>query len=147
MTITGQSSLDNDVIDQMVRDAEAHAEEDSRRREEAETRNNADSLVYQTEKLLRDQGDSFEGDEKADVEGKIADVKAALEGEDIEDIKDKTESLMTASQALSQRLYEEAAAQNVDGNPDFSEPTPDDVVDAEIIEDDDPEAADVDEEV
>ena len=136
MTITGQSSLDNDVIDQMVKDAEAHAEEDARRRGEAEVRNNADSLVYQTEKLLRDQGEKFEGDEKADVEGKLADLKTALAGEEIEDIKDKTEALMTASQGFSQRLYEEAAAQNVDDNPDFSEPTPDDVVDAEIIEDD-----------
>jgi molecular chaperone DnaK len=142
MTITGQSSLDTDVIDQMVRDAEAHAEEDARRRSEAETRNNADSLVYQTEKLLKDQGEKFEGDEKADVEAKLADLKVALEGEDIDDLKEKTEALMTASQGFSQRLYEEAAAQNVDDNPDFSEPTPDDVVDAEIIDDD----ADVEEE-
>jgi molecular chaperone DnaK len=142
MTITGQSSLDTDVIDQMVRDAEAHAEEDARRRSEAETRNNADSLVYQTEKLLKDQGEKFEGDEKADVESKLADLRGALEGEDIDDLKEKTEALMTASQGFSQRLYEEAAAQNVDDNPDFSEPTPDDVVDAEIIEDD----ADVEEE-
>ncbi len=142
MTITGQSSLDTDVIDQMVRDAEAHAEEDSRRRSEAEARNNADSLVYQTEKLLKEQGDKFEGDEKADVEAKLADLKGSLEGEDIEDIKDKTEALMTASQGFSQRLYEEAAAQNVDGNPDFAEPTPDDVVDAEIIEDDVEDASD-----
>ncbi len=136
MTITGQSSLDTDVIDQMVRDAEAHAEEDARRRSEAETRNNADSLVYQTEKLLKDQGEKFEGDEKADVEAKLADLKGVLEGEDIDDIKDKTEALMTASQGFSQRLYEEAAAENVDDNPDFTEPGPDDVVDAEIIEDD-----------
>jgi len=142
MTITGQSSLDTDVIDQMVRDAEAHAEEDSRRRAEAEARNNADSLVYQTEKLLNEQGDKFEGDEKADVEAKLADLKGSLEGEDIEEIKDKTEALMTASQGFSQRLYEEAAAQNVDGNPDFAEPTPDDVVDAEIIEDDVEDASD-----
>ncbi|MGI9608602.1 MAG: molecular chaperone DnaK [Acidimicrobiales bacterium] len=142
MTITGQSSLDNDVIDQMVRDAEAHAEEDSRRRDEAETRNNADSLVYQTEKLLSDQGDKFEGDEKSDVESKLADLRTALAAEDIEDIKTKTESLMTASQAFSQRLYEAAAAENVADNPDFSEPTPDDVVDAEIIEDDEPVGAD-----
>ena len=136
MTITGQSSLDTDVIDQMVRDAEAHAEEDSRRRSEAEARNNADSLVYQTEKLLKDQGEKFEGDEKADVEAKLADLKGALDGEDTDDIKEKTEVLMTSSQAFSQRLYEEAAAENVADNPDFSEPTPDDVVDAEIIEDD-----------
>ena len=106
MTITGQSSLDNDVIDQMVRDAEAHAEEDSRRRSEAEARNNADSLVYQTEKLLRDQGDKFEGDEKVDVESKLADLKTSLAGEDIEEIKDKTEALMMASQGFSQRLYD-----------------------------------------
>ena len=139
MTITGQSSLDNDVIDQMVQDAEAHAEEDSRRREEAEARNNADSLVYQTEKLLREQGEKFEGDEKVDVEAKLSELKTSLAGEEIDDIKDKTEALMTASQGFSQRLYEEASAQDVADNPDFSEPTPDDVVDAEIIEDDDPE--------
>lgn len=141
MTITGQSSLDNDVIDQMVRDAEAHAEEDARRRSEAEVRNNADSLVYQTEKLLRDQGEKFEGDEKADVEGKLADLKTALAGEDIEDIKDKTEAVMTASQGFSQRLYDEAAAQNSteEGGEDFAAAADDDVVDAEIIEDE-PEA-------
>ena len=137
MTITGQSSLDNDVIDQMVRDAEAHAEEDARRRSEAEARNNADSLVYQTEKLLREHGEKFEGDEKVDVESKLADLKTSLAGEDIDDIKDKSEALMTASQGFSQRLYDEASAQNVDGNPDFTEPSPDDVVDAEIIEDTD----------
>ncbi len=138
MTITGQSSLDSDVIDQMVRDAEAHAEEDSRRRAEAEARNNADSLVYQTEKLLADQGDKFEGDEKADVESKLADLKTAVAGDDIDDIKVKTESLMTASQAFTQRLYEAASAEDVADSADFAEPTPDDVVDAEIIEDDEP---------
>jgi len=135
MTITGQSSLDTDVIDQMVRDAEAHAEEDSRRRSEAEARNNADSLVYQTEKLLREQGEKFEGSEKADVEEKLADLKAAIDGEDIDDLKAKTETLMTASQDFTQRLYEEAAADNVADDPEYSEPTPEDVIDAEIIED------------
>ena len=68
MTITGQSSLDKDDIDQMVKDAEAHAEEDRRRREEAEVRNNADTLVYQTEKLLREQGDKVSADERTAVE-------------------------------------------------------------------------------
>ena len=123
----------------MVRDAEAHAEEDSRRKAEAEARNNADSLVYQTEKLMKDQGDKFVGSEKEDVESKLGDLRTALAGEDIEAIKEKTETLMMASQAFTQRLYEQAAAENVDESPDFSEPTPDDVVDAEIIEDD-PEA-------
>ena len=135
MTITGQSSLDTDVIDQMVRDAEAHAEEDSRRRSEAEARNNADSLVYQTEKLLREQGEKFEGSEKTDVEEKLADLRAAIDGEDLEDLKSKTETLMTASQAFTQRLYEEAAADNVAEDPEYSEPTPEDVIDAEIIDD------------
>ena len=136
MTITGQSSLDSDVIDQMVRDAEAHAEEDARRRGEAEARNNADSLVYQTEKLLKDQGDKFEGDEKADVESKLEELKEALAGTDTDDIKAKTEALMTASQAFTQRLYEAAAADDVSDSAEYSEPTPDDVVDAEIIDDD-----------
>ncbi len=64
MTITGQSSLDKDAINQMIKDAEAHAEDDRRRKEEAEVRNNADSLVYQTEKLLKDQGDKISGEER-----------------------------------------------------------------------------------
>ncbi len=72
MTITGQSSLAKDDIERMVRDAEAHAEDDRRRREEAEVRNNADTLVYQTEKLLREQGDKFEGAEKDDVDRRAA---------------------------------------------------------------------------
>ena len=83
MTITGQSSLAKDDIDQMVKDAEAHAEEDKRRREEAEVRNNADNLVYQTEKVLREQGDKVTEEERAAVEQPLADVKAALSGTDI----------------------------------------------------------------
>ena len=80
MTITGQSSLGKDQIDQMVRDAEAHAEEDRRRRDEAEVRNNADTLVYQTEKLLREQGYKISGDDKTSVESALADLKTALSG-------------------------------------------------------------------
>src|SRR6185369_9743961 len=75
MTITGQSSLAKDQIDQMVRDAEAHAEEDTRRRDEAEARNTADTLVYQTEKLLREQGEKISGDEKSSIESALADLK------------------------------------------------------------------------
>ena len=78
MTITGQSSLAKDDIDRMVKDAEAHAEEDRQRREEAEVRNNADTLVYQTEKVLREQGDKVSADEKAAVEEPLADLKTAL---------------------------------------------------------------------
>src|SRR5918998_28465 len=75
MTITGQTTLDKDVINQMVKDAEAHAEDDRKRREEAEVRNNADSLVYQTEKVLRDQGDKLSSEDKGLVEGPLADLK------------------------------------------------------------------------
>ena len=81
MTITGQSSLAKDDIERMVKDAEAHAEDDRRRKEEAEVRNNADSLVYQTEKLLKDQGDKFEGDEKEKVEAALTSLKEALAGQ------------------------------------------------------------------
>src|SRR5579862_5408936 len=109
MTITGQSALARDDIERMVRDAEAHAEDDRRRREEAEVRNTADTLVYQTEKLLREQGDNFQGSEKEDVEGALQGVKDSLSGTDIEAIKTATERLMTASQGFSQRLYEQAS--------------------------------------
>ncbi|MCP3987571.1 MAG: molecular chaperone DnaK, partial [Actinomycetia bacterium] len=109
MTITGQSSLDKDSIDKMVKDAEAHAEEDRQRKEEAEIRNTADTLVYQTEKLLKDQAEEVSDDEKSAIEATLADVKTALEGSDMEAIKDSTEALMTASQEFGQRLYEAAA--------------------------------------
>src|SRR5215207_371656 len=99
MTITGQSTLSKDEIQKMVKDAEAHAEEDRQRREEAEVRNQADTLVYQTEKLLRDQGDKISGDEKSAVEEKLADLKTALGGSDLEAMKAASETLMSASQA------------------------------------------------
>ena len=137
MTITGQSSLDKDAIDQMIKDAEAHAEEDRKRKEEAEVRNNADGLVYQTEKMIKDQAENINDDEKSTLEAKIADVKTALDGTDLEAIKDATESLMSASQEFGQRLYEQAAAdQAAAGDTEDDTPSDDDVVDAEIIDDD-----------
>ncbi len=141
MTITGQSSLDKDAIDQMVKDAEAHADEDVKRRAEAEVRNNADTLVYQTEKVMREQGDKLSADEKTDIEGKLADLKTALGGEDMDAIKDGTDALMKASQDFSQRLYEQAAAADAAGGADGPSAAPDgedddDVVDAEIVDDD-----------
>src|SRR6476660_3887270 len=86
MTITGQSSMNKDDIERMVRDAEAHAEDDRKRKEEAEVRNNADSLVYQTEKVLKEHGDKISGDEQASVDSALADVKTALEGTDTDAI-------------------------------------------------------------
>jgi molecular chaperone DnaK len=138
MTITGQSSLAKDEIDRMVRDAESHAEDDRRRREEAEVRNNADTLVYQTEKLLREQGEKFQGDEKDKVESALSSLKEVLGGSDVEKIKDATESLMTASHGFSQRLYEQTAqaAQGASaGTPEGgSDGSDDEVVDAEIVD-------------
>jgi molecular chaperone DnaK len=142
MTITGQSSLAKDDIEQMVKDAEAHAEEDRRKKEEAEVRNTADTLVYQTEKLLKEQGDKISGEEKDAVESKLADLKTTLEGNDLEAIKTGTEALMTASQTFAQRLYDaasqEGAATGGGGvGPDAATGADDDeVVEAEIVDDD-----------
>ena len=134
MTITGQSSLSKDQIQQMVRDAEQHAAEDKQRREEAEVRNNADSMVYQTERVLREQGEMISADERSDVEAKLAAVKVALTGTDLEAMKSATEALMTASQQFGQRLYENAAANASSGT--TSNGHDEDVVDAEIIDED-----------
>jgi molecular chaperone DnaK len=143
MTITGQSSLAKDDIERMVKDAEAHAEEDRKRREEAEVRNQADTLVYQTEKLLKEQGDKISGDEKSAVEDKLGDLKGALGGSDIEAIRNATDALMSASQTFTQKLYEAASAESsaAGGGPAGgpsdagSQPSDDDVVDAEIVDD------------
>ncbi len=137
MTITGQSSLAKDEIDRMVRDAEAHADDDRKRREEAEVRNNADSLVYQTEKLLRDQGDKFQGDEKDKVEAALKELTTALSGTDTDKIKESTEALVNASHTFSQRLYEEAAKSSsgpATGGSDHGDQSDDEVVDAEIVD-------------
>ena len=138
ITITGQSSLSKDDIDKMIKEAEAHAAEDSKRRDEAETRNKADTLVYQTEKLLRDQGDKIDGDDKVQVEQALGTLKEALGGSDLEKIKIGTEGLMIASQKFAQQMYDQAAQ---DGG--FTAPNEaggnaggDDVVEAEVIEDD-----------
>jgi molecular chaperone DnaK len=136
ISITGQSTLGKDDIERMVKDAEAHAEEDKRRREEAEVRNNADSLVYQTEKVLRDQGDSVTADDKAAVEGPLADLKAAISGNDTGAIKEATEKLMSASQNFSQKLYEAAArdANAAGTSASGAGSGDDDIVDAEIVD-------------
>jgi molecular chaperone DnaK len=142
MTITGQSSLSKDDINQMVKDAEAHADEDRQRRADAEVRNNADSLVYQTEKVLREQGEKVTEDERKAVEQPLADLKTALGSNDVDTIKNATEKLMTASQAFSQKLYEaasrdanasgtSASGQAADGATAGNDG---DIVDAEIVD-------------
>ena len=138
MTITGQSSLSKDDISKMVKDAEAHAEEDKKRREEAEVRNNADSLVYQTEKVLREQGEKLTPEDKTAVDGPLADLRAALNGSDTETIKNATEKLMTASQAFSQKLYEAASrdanAEGTSASGQQNGGNDSDIVDAEIVD-------------
>ena len=142
MTISGQSSLSKDDIDKMVKDAEAHADEDRKRRADAEVRNNADSLVYQTEKVLREQGEKVTDDERKAVEQPLADLKAALAGNDVDTIKNATEKLMTASQAFSQKLYEAASRDANAAGTSASGQASDgatagndgDIVDAEIVD-------------
>ena len=147
MTITGQSSLGKEDIDRMVRDAEAHAEDDRRRKEEAEVRNQADSLVYQTEKMLKDQASSFSGEQKSHVETDLTTLKEALSGSDIEAIKTATEKLAVGVQELGKQLYEQAGAAAgssdggssgasgaASGSGSDSSGSDDEVVDAEIVD-------------
>jgi molecular chaperone DnaK len=145
MTITGQSSLAKDDIERMVRDAESHAEDDRRRREEAEVRNNADSLVYQTEKMLKDQAASFTGGEKDKVEADLKTLQEALSGSDIEAIRRATETLAVGVQELGKQLYEQstassatgtdgAAAGGAPGASGSAGHNDDEVVDAEIVD-------------
>jgi len=138
MRITNQSSLSKEEIEQMVRDAEVHAAEDHARREEAEVRNNADSLVYQTEKVLREQGEKVTEEEKAAVQGPLAEVKKAIADNDVAAIKSSTETLMSASQAFSQKLYEAAARDSQAAGTSASgangAASDDDIVDAEIVD-------------
>jgi molecular chaperone DnaK len=133
MTITGGSSLSKEEIDRMMKDAESHAEEDRKRKEEAEIRNNGDSLLYQTEKFLKDNEDKFtEGEaaeKKAETETELAVLKSALEGNDLEAIKAATEKVATVSQALGAALYAATAATQGD-----STPSEDGVEDAEIVD-------------
>jgi molecular chaperone DnaK len=130
----------------MVRDAESHAEDDRRRREEAEVRNQADSLVYQSERMLKDQAASFSGEQKGQVEADLTSLKEALAGSDTEAIKTATEKLAVGVQELGKQLYEQAAAAGAGGAGDGSTGGPssdpasggagsdDEVVDAEIVD-------------
>ena len=108
--IEASSGLNDNEIDRMVKEAEAHAEEDKRERERIDARNEADSLIYTTEKSLKDVGDKIGAAEKSAVESAVADLKSAMEGKDTEIIKQKTEALKQASYKLSEELYKQASA-------------------------------------
>ncbi|MCZ9348052.1 Hsp70 family protein, partial [Streptomyces sp. TRM76130] len=108
MTVTGGSSLPKDEVDRMRQEAEQYAEEDHRRREAAETRNQGEQLVYQTEKFLKDNEDKVPGDVKTEVESAVGELKEKLKGEDIAEIRTATEKVAAVSQKLGQALYADA---------------------------------------
>ena len=136
MTITGGSALPRDEVERMMREAEQYAEEDHRRREAAETRNQGEQLVSQTEKFLKDNEDKVPGDVKSEVEQAIAELKEKLKGEDTAEIRTATEKVAAVSQKLGQAMY--ADAQGAAGTEDAGAgqaKADDDVVDAEIVDD------------
>ena len=142
MTITGGSALPKEDIDRMVREAEEHAAEDKKRREEAEARNSAEQLVYSTEKLLTDNADKLPDAVKTEVQGAVAELKTALEGTNIEAVKAKQAALVTASQKIGEALYASnqagAEAPAGDAGTGTAGATSDeDVVDAEIVDEED----------
>jgi molecular chaperone DnaK len=144
MTVTGGSALPKTDIDQMVRDAEQYAEEDRRRREAVENRNQAESLVYQTEKFLEENEDKVPDDVKTEVKDATAELKKALEGEDADAVKAASEKLAQSSQKMGAAMYANAQAaggSTDDGatSEDTSSSTDDDVVDAEIVDEDRPQ--------
>ncbi|GGC62328.1 molecular chaperone DnaK [Hoyosella rhizosphaerae] len=132
--IQGGSSLSDDEINQMIKDAEAHAEEDKNRREDAEVRNQAESLVYQTEKFIKDNEDKLQADAKSKVEDAVKGVKDALAGTDTEAVKAAVETLNTESQAMGQAMYEAAAQDAPGADGAAGSAGPDDVVDAEVVD-------------
>ncbi len=115
ITISGSTALSDDEVDRMVKDAEAHAEEDKRIKEEAEVRNNCDSLVNATEQTLRELGDKVPADAKSQAEGAIEQAKTALQGTDIEAIKSATEALQEAGYKLAEIVYSQNGAQGASG--------------------------------
>jgi molecular chaperone DnaK len=143
MTITGGSALSKDEIDRMVADAEAHADEDRKRREAAETRNQAETLVFQTEKFITDNDEKLPSDVKEKVQDAVGELKTALQGDDTEAIKAASEKVATESQQLGQALYAQqqseggaAGAAGAAGDTGAATGDADDVVDAEIVDDD-----------
>jgi molecular chaperone DnaK len=138
ITITASSGLSEGDIEQMVRDAESHAEEDQRRREEADVRNNADNLVYSIERSLKDVDGKVDPNTKLEIEQAIKETKEALAGGDIEEIKAKQEALVAASHKLSEVLYSQAQEQQqASSSGATGDATDDDLVeDAEIVDED-----------
>jgi molecular chaperone DnaK len=139
MTITGGTALSRDDIDRMVKDAEAYAEEDAKRREAVETRNQAEQLVHQTETLLEESGEQMTDEEKSSVEtakGALAEVLGNADAE-TDEIRAKMDELVTTSQAMATRLYQQAAQQQASAGSDDAPTDDEDIVEAEIVDDED----------
>jgi molecular chaperone DnaK len=145
VTISGGSALGKEDIDKMVRDAEQYAEEDRKRREEAEVRNRADTLVYTTEKFIAENSEKVPDDVRSEVESAIGDLKKALEGSDIETIREASEKAAQASQKMGSAIYAQAqaeqqasgaegAAAGAEGAEGTATDSDNDVVDAEIVD-------------
>lgn len=138
ITISGSTALSDEEVDRMVKDAESHAEEDKKRKDEIEVRNQVDSLAYSTEQTLKDLGDKVPEDQKKAVEEAVAEAKTALDGTDIEAIKKAGEKLTEVGQKLAEIVYADAQAQTAGNNGAASNPSEPDVVDAdyEVVDDD-----------
>ena len=143
ITITASTNMSKDDIDKAVKDAERFAAEDKKRREDVDTRNGADQLVFQTEKAMGEMGDKISADEKSDIEAKTAALKEALKGDNMDDIKAKQDELQKAFYAVSEKLYQQAAAAQQAaqgaagadaGQQAGGQPKEDDVVDADFKE-------------
>ncbi|WP_106848820.1 molecular chaperone DnaK [Blastococcus sp. Marseille-P5729] len=141
MQITGGSALSKDEIDRMMKDAEAHAEEDKKRREEAEVRNNGDALLFQTEKFLAENGDKVPAEKKDELNDAIGELRGALGGSDVEAIKTAHEKVQNLTQQVGAAIYEQAqaagapGAEGAEGASESPSDQDDDVVDAEIVDD------------
>ena len=138
ITISGSTALSDDEVDRMVKDAESHAEEDKKRKDEIEVRNQVDSLAYSTEQTVKDLGDKVPEDQKKAVEEAVAEAKTALDGSDIEAIKKAGEKLTEVGQKLAEIVYADAQAQTAGNSGAASNPSEPDVVDAdyEVVDDD-----------
>ena len=139
MTISGGSALSKDEIDRMMREAEQHAEDDKKRREEVEVRNSAEALVYQTEKFLADNADKVPADAKANVDVPLAELKAAIEANDLPGMRAATDKVAQASQTLGAAMYATAQEAGADGSAEgafqgAADTAEDDVIDAEIVD-------------
>ena len=138
ITISGSTALSDDEVDRMVKDAESHAEEDKKRKDEIEVRNQVDSLAYSTEQTVKDLGDKVPEDQKKAVEEAVAEAKTALDGTDSEAIKKAGEKLTEVGQKLAEIVYADAQAQTAGNNGAAGNPSEPDVVDAdyEVVDDD-----------